>query len=71
MGVRLYNRSAGTFTSLDPHYGGNLTSYGYPVDPVNQSDTTGNGALLELGPHVLDISRMRMEHAYRFGIMFA
>lgn len=41
MGARLYNPSSGLFTSLDPVYGGNLTPYGYPVDPVNSFDISG------------------------------
>lgn len=44
MGARLYNRSTGLFTSMDPVYGGNNTAYGYPNDPVNSSDLDGNEA---------------------------
>ena len=42
MGSRVYNPATGTFTSADPIYGGNSTAYGYPQDPVNGSDLTGN-----------------------------
>lgn len=31
----------GLFTSTDPVFGGNRTSYGYPNDPVNSSDISG------------------------------
>ncbi len=41
MGVRLYNAEAGLFTSLDPVPGGGANSYGYPTDPVNGSDLSG------------------------------
>ncbi len=41
MGARLYNPVTGLFTSLDPVYGGNDTAYGYPNDPINKQDTTG------------------------------
>jgi RHS repeat-associated protein len=41
MGARLYNRTAGAFTSTDPVYGGNSTAYTYPQDPINASDLTG------------------------------
>ena len=41
MGARLYNRSTGQFTSLDPEYGGNTTNYTYPQDPNNKSDLDG------------------------------
>jgi RHS repeat-associated protein len=41
MGARLYNSASGLFTSSDPIYGGNSTEYGYPNDPVNNSDVTG------------------------------
>ncbi|MFF3158729.1 RHS repeat-associated core domain-containing protein [Streptomyces sp. NPDC057910] len=41
MGVRLYNPTTGRFLSLDPVYGGNANAYGYPADPVNQFDLTG------------------------------
>lgn len=41
MGVRYYNWVSGAFTSPDPIPGGNDTSYGYPNDPVNESDISG------------------------------
>ncbi len=41
MGARLYNPATGTFTSMDPVYGGNPTTYAYPVDPVNVYDLNG------------------------------
>ncbi|WP_431841712.1 RHS repeat-associated core domain-containing protein [Calidifontibacter indicus] len=41
MGVRYYNWVTGTFTAPDPVAGGNNTTYGYPTDPVNTTDTTG------------------------------
>lgn len=41
MGARVYNRATGIFTSTDPVYGGNPTTYGYPVDPVNMFDLNG------------------------------
>lgn len=41
MGVRWYNPTRGLFTGPDPVYGGNLNSYTHPVDPINQTDTTG------------------------------
>ncbi|WP_291526056.1 hypothetical protein [Branchiibius sp. NY16-3462-2] len=42
MGARLYTPVLGLFLSVDPMVGGNSTSYGYPSDPVNDSDPTGN-----------------------------
>ncbi|GAB3588667.1 hypothetical protein GCM10027579_28470 [Calidifontibacter terrae] len=42
MGVRYYNPFTGAFTSPDPIPGGNDTSYGYPTDPTNSDDVTGN-----------------------------
>lgn len=41
MGVRYYNWVTGAFTSPDPIPGGNHTSFGYPTDPINNTDTTG------------------------------
>jgi RHS repeat-associated protein len=41
MGARLYNPSTGTFTSMDPVYGGNTTTYAYPQDSVNGYDLEG------------------------------
>ncbi|WP_344209850.1 RHS repeat-associated core domain-containing protein [Kribbella sancticallisti] len=41
MGVRLYNRVTGLFTSADPVAGGNPNAYTYPTDPVNSFDLDG------------------------------
>lgn len=41
MGVRVYNSRRGAFTSADPIMGGNETSYGYPIDPINRTDLNG------------------------------
>jgi len=41
MGMRLYNAKRGLFTSGDTVQGGGATSYAYPYDPINMSDTTG------------------------------
>ncbi|NHA01382.1 hypothetical protein G5V59_20190 [Nocardioides sp. W3-2-3] len=41
LGVRMYNPSTGLFTTPDPVPGGNLTPYGYPLDPCNQADIDG------------------------------
>jgi hypothetical protein len=38
---RLYNSATGTFTSMDPVFGGNPTTYAYPLDPVNGYDLNG------------------------------
>ncbi len=42
MGARLYNPTTGAFTNLDPVDGGGDTTYGYPTDPINHTDTDGN-----------------------------
>ena len=42
MGVRLYNRATGLFTSMDPVHGGNTTPYTYPQDPINHTDLDGH-----------------------------
>ena len=42
MGARLYNQATGLFTSTDPVYSGGDTTYGYPNDPINSSDLSGN-----------------------------
>lgn len=41
MGSRVYDPRTGAFSSTDPVYGGNSTTYGYPDDPINSSDYTG------------------------------
>lgn len=41
MGVRFYNPTTGSFSSVDPIIGGNATAYTYPTEPINQSDPTG------------------------------
>ncbi|MDZ7578513.1 MAG: RHS repeat-associated core domain-containing protein, partial [Candidatus Nanopelagicales bacterium] len=41
MGARPYNPNTGQFLSTDPIRGGNANTYTYPVDPVNESDTSG------------------------------
>ena len=41
MGVRLYSRHRGLFTSVDPVRGGSATVYAYPTDPTNQTDLDG------------------------------
>jgi RHS repeat-associated protein len=41
MGARIYNPSAGQFLTVDPVLDGGANLYGYPADPVNLIDTTG------------------------------
>lgn len=41
MGARLHNPIRGQFSSVDPVFGGNETSYIYPADPVNGVDLDG------------------------------
>ncbi len=41
MGARVYNAVVGQFTSRDPIFGGNSTTYAYPQDPQNGYDLTG------------------------------
>lgn len=41
MGVRVYNPVTGQFTAADPVFGGNVTEYKYPLDPVNSFDLDG------------------------------
>ena len=41
MGVRIYASTLGRFLQTDPIFGGNLTSYGYPGDPVSLADISG------------------------------
>ena len=42
MGARLYSPTTGMFTTPDPVYGGNTTTYTYPQDPINQFDLDGS-----------------------------
>lgn len=41
MGVRMYAPAMGRFLQTDPQIGGNETTYGYPEDPVNSHDASG------------------------------
>ncbi|WP_415544877.1 hypothetical protein [Dermacoccus barathri] len=41
MGARVYNNQRGLFTSTDPVYGGNENTYGYPNDPIDMNDISG------------------------------
>lgn len=41
MGARLYNPKTGSFLQCDPILGGGATQYGFPYDPVNISDLSG------------------------------
>lgn len=41
MGARLYDPVTGRFTSTDPVPGGNDNTYTYPLDPINNTDITG------------------------------
>lgn len=41
MGARVYNSVTGTFLQRDPVYGGNATTYGYPLDPILGYDLNG------------------------------
>jgi RHS repeat-associated protein len=41
MGVRVYDPATGRFLQTDPVVDGSPNHYGYPVDPVNMSDLTG------------------------------
>jgi RHS repeat-associated protein len=45
MGARVYSQKVGGFTSVDAVLGGNANVYGYPDDPVNESDTTGDACV--------------------------
>ncbi|MER7212635.1 RHS repeat-associated core domain-containing protein [Streptosporangium sp. NPDC000239] len=41
MGARLYNPATGRFLQSDPVEGGGDNDYGYPTDPISQSDLDG------------------------------
>ena len=41
MGARVYNQATGLFTSMDPVHGGGATVFGYPTDPVQVQDLSG------------------------------
>jgi len=45
MGSRVYIPSLGRFLSEDSVAGGNANAYGYPQDPMNDSDVNGNLSL--------------------------
>ncbi|MFT4165094.1 MAG: RHS repeat-associated core domain-containing protein [Microlunatus sp.] len=49
MGARLYNQTTGLFTSTDPIFGGNVTLYAYPADPINSTDLTGKWCVAGVG----------------------
>lgn len=42
MGARTYLPTLGIFTATDPIEAGNDTTYGYPNDPINKTDLSGN-----------------------------
>jgi hypothetical protein len=56
MGARLYSPVLGRFLSRDSFYGGNETSYGYPLDPIMNSDLSGtmNAKTRKLFRHIAD-----------------
>jgi len=41
MGARQYHPGIGRFVEVDPIEGGGANDYGYPTDPINQSDLSG------------------------------
>jgi RHS repeat-associated protein len=47
MGARTYLPALGIFTSTDPIPAGNETTYGYPVDPTNLVDLSGERGVLK------------------------
>jgi RHS repeat-associated protein len=59
MGVRMYAPAMGRFLQTDPVIGGNETTYGYPVDPVNDEDPTGL-----LSKHVRIAYRYMTNHGF-------
>ena len=63
-GARLYNQTTGLFTSPDPVHGGNETAYGYPNDPINYLDTTGEMAQAAL-------CALQGSHGGRFYLLLA
>lgn len=56
MGARVYNPYNGSFTSVDPVFGGNTTVYAYPQDPINIFDLTGEMAALAVAGLVAGVS---------------